>query len=271
MNRTNLYKVMLLILFTPIISYADSDIVLFPGVCVNNMKDQDILACKDVDGGHAWIGNDSYSLSSSSNGRIPYATDENGNVGDKDRNITQGIALGTSAMSLVGSTAVGDTAEAVSKFSIAIGAHARVDFDTPNAIAVGYQSNVNGNNSVALGSKSIVTRVSNNSVALGSNSVADKDNIVSIGSSGDHKDVDGDIKILRKLVNLDDGDISADSKEAINGSQLQTVQDTIEANKKDIESNKDLLDTTNLMTEENARNIIDIITRVSTLEKKCNP
>ncbi|MBE8596277.1 hypothetical protein [Xenorhabdus sp. BG5] len=58
------------------------------------------------------------------------------------------------------------------------------------------------------------------------------------------------------------------SKEVINGSQLQTVQDTIEANKKDIESNKDLLDTTNLMTEENARNIIDIITRVSTLEKR---
>ncbi|WP_338803712.1 hypothetical protein WDV76_17020 [Xenorhabdus griffiniae] len=82
-----------------------------------------------------------------------------------------------------------------------------------------------------------------NSIALGSNSIADKDNIVSIGSNGNHKGVDGDIKILRKLVNLDDGDISSNSKEAINGSQLQKVKDTIETNTKEINAIKDTIGT----------------------------
>nr|WP_304952510.1 hypothetical protein [Xenorhabdus sp. TS4] len=152
------------------------------------------------------------------------------------------------------STAVGGNSSSYAKYGVVIGANSQVDTGATNSVAVGYQSYVSGKNSIA----------------LGDNSVASEDNVVSIGNDGLGNGYGGPKK-LRKLVNLDDGKISDDSKEAINGSQLQKVQDTIKNNEKDIEANKNLLANTNVMAEENARDIISIYDRIDMLEKKCNP
>ncbi|WP_338803711.1 hypothetical protein WDV76_17015 [Xenorhabdus griffiniae] len=247
MNRTNLYKAMLLIFFTPVVLHAEPIIETSPGICEH--KDGYIVPCKDkTPSGSSEPSRDAVYSVSYDDPNWPRATDVNGNIGDAYLNQgDQGIALGSFAYALLGSAAVGGKANSYAKHGVVVGGNSQVDVGATNSVAVGYQAYVTGKNSIA----------------LGSNSIADKDNIVSIGSNGNHKGVDGDIKILRKLVNLDDGDISANSKEAINGSQLQTVKDAIE-------NNKNLLDMTNQTAEENTTNIIDLITRVGVLEKKCN-
>ena len=68
-----------------------------------------------------------------------------------------------------------------------------------------------GTNTFVLGSN--VTTKANNSVILGKDSVATEDNVVSIGSTTS----------TRKLVNVTDGTITENSKEAINGNQLWKV------------------------------------------------
>ncbi|MCA8023289.1 YadA-like family protein [Burkholderia metallica] len=56
-----------------------------------------------------------------------------------------------------------------------------------------------------------------NSVALGANSVATADNTVSVGSAS----------LKRKIVNMDAGAVSASSTDAVNGSQLHGVADSV--------------------------------------------
>ena len=68
-----------------------------------------------------------------------------------------------------------------------------------------------GTNTFVLGSN--VATKANNSVILGKDSTATEDNVVSIGSS----------TATRKLVNVTDGTIAENSKEAINGNQLWKV------------------------------------------------
>ncbi|VTY37581.1 Autotransporter adhesin EhaG [Xylophilus ampelinus] len=70
--------------------------------------------------------------------------------------------------------------------------------------------------SVALGTGSQVAGGASNSVAIGANSVATAANTVSFGSAGQ----------TRALVNVSAGAVNATSTEAVNGSQLYTVQQT---------------------------------------------
>ncbi|WP_137651676.1 YadA-like family protein [Escherichia albertii] len=166
------------------------------------------------------------------------------------------VALGQSTVSTGSrSIAIGSAAQAISDYTLALGnsAHANSDYamalgkdtnanglyslaigynsktskdnaialgngsksDGINAIAIGDGSASGGDNSLALGSQSKVT--ANNSVALGAGSVAATDDTVSVGNS----------TTQRKIVNMDKGEISNTSTEAINGSQLYAISKSV--------------------------------------------
>ena len=86
-------------------------------------------------------------------------------------------------------------------------------FGNNNTIGDSTTTHAVGTNTFVLGSN--VTTKANNSVILGKDSVATEDNVVSIGSNTS----------TRKLVNVTDGTIAENSKEAINGNQLWKVSE----------------------------------------------
>ena len=86
-------------------------------------------------------------------------------------------------------------------------------FGNNNTIGDANTTHTVGTNTFVLGSN--VTTKANNSVILGKDSTATEDNVVSIGSS----------TATRKLVNVTDGTIAENSKEAINGNQLWKVSE----------------------------------------------
>ena len=86
-------------------------------------------------------------------------------------------------------------------------------FGNNNTIGDANTTHTVGTNTFVLGSN--VTTKANNSVVLGKDSIATEDNVVSIGSS----------TATRKLVNVTDGTIAENSKEAINGNQLWKVSE----------------------------------------------
>ncbi|MEJ1643901.1 calcium-binding protein, partial [Escherichia coli] len=77
------------------------------------------------------------------------------------------------------------------------------------------QSRASGNDSVALGVGA--TAATDNSVAIGAGSTTDASNTVSVGNS----------TTKRKIVNMAAGAISNTSTDAINGSQLYTISDSV--------------------------------------------
>ena len=83
--------------------------------------------------------------------------------------------------------------------------------------ALGNSSSVTADRSVALGADSMVT--ASGSVALGVGSVADQANTVSVGSATSQ----------RRIVNMAAGTVSANSTDAINGSQLHAVSASMAA------------------------------------------
>ncbi|WP_396017563.1 YadA-like family protein [Escherichia albertii] len=111
------------------------------------------------------------------------------------------------------SLAIGFKSAASKDNAIALGNGSKSD--GINAIAIGDGSASGGDNSLALGSQSKVT--ANNSVALGAGSVAATDDTVSVGNS----------TTQRKIVNMDKGEISNTSTEAINGSQLYAISKSV--------------------------------------------
>ena len=84
-------------------------------------------------------------------------------------------------------------------------------FGNNNTIGDANTTHTVGTNTFVLGSN--VTTKANNSVVLGKDSTATEDNVVSIGSS----------TATRKLINVTDGTIAENSKEAINGNQLWKI------------------------------------------------
>ncbi|WP_415750221.1 beta strand repeat-containing protein [Burkholderia pyrrocinia] len=84
-----------------------------------------------------------------------------------------------------------------------------------NAVAIGSSANANGIGALALGTGSRAAGL--NAVAIGANSVANRANTVSVGSAGNE----------RKIVNVAEGDVTADSTDAINGSQLYSALDKL--------------------------------------------
>ena len=86
-------------------------------------------------------------------------------------------------------------------------------FGNNNTIGDANNTHTVGTNTFVLGSN--VSTKANNSVVLGKDSTASEDNVVSIGST----------TATRKLVNVTDGTIAENSKEAINGNQLWKVSE----------------------------------------------
>ena len=92
-------------------------------------------------------------------------------------------------------------------------------FGNNNTIGDANTTHTIGTNTFVLGSS--VTTKANNSVILGKDSTATEDNVVSIGSA----------TATRKLINVADGTITENSKEAINGNQLWKVSEAKAINK----------------------------------------
>ncbi|EOX8478753.1 YadA-like family protein [Salmonella enterica subsp. indica] len=150
-------------------------------------------------------------------------------IGNKaEANGANSIAMGSGSLanndnSIVlgnGSQALADRAIAIGQGNKANGADAIVlgngsQSSGLNSVALGKASVVTGNNSLALGSNTNANGI--NSVALGAGSIADLDDTVSVGNDS----------LKRKLVNVKNGTIKADSYDAINGSQLYAISDSI--------------------------------------------
>ena len=84
----------------------------------------------------------------------------------------------------------------------------------------GVRALAKGNNSVALGTDAVVNEDASNSIALGSGSVVNTPDAVSVGNDN----------LKRKIVNVAEGIISADSSEAVTGSQLLDDKANIKLN-----------------------------------------
>ncbi|EHS0245842.1 YadA-like family protein [Escherichia coli] len=124
------------------------------------------------------------------------------------------IALGNGSQALADSAiAIGQGNKANGADAIALGNGSQSS--GLNAIALGKASVVTGDNSLALGSNTNANGI--NSVALGAGSLADQDDSVSVGSDS----------LQRKIVNVKNGTIKADSHDAINGSQLYAISDSV--------------------------------------------
>ncbi len=124
--------------------------------------------------------------------------------------ISMGVYATTDAANTV---ALGYYSKALGLSSLALGY--KSEAHSENGIAMGTSSKVTGTNSLALGSNADAR--GNNAIALGAGSVADTDNTVSVGSG----------TTQRKIVNMDKGEISNTSTEAINGSQLYAISKSV--------------------------------------------
>ncbi|WP_459041225.1 ESPR-type extended signal peptide-containing protein [Stenotrophomonas sp. PSU-St19] len=150
-------------------------------------------------------------------------------VGAASRAVTVGRDARTTGE---GAVALGHNTQALGKQSLALGQAARADGWASLAmgagarslaeggLAFGYQaqiSNVNAKMSVALGEKANASHA--NAVALGAGSVTTGTNQISVGSSASK----------RRIVNVDDGAISASSTDAVTGRQLHAVRSELNA------------------------------------------
>ncbi len=124
------------------------------------------------------------------------------------------IALGQGSIaSKVNSIALGSNSLSSGENAIALG-EGSADGGS-NSLAFGSQSRANGNDSVAIGVGAAAA--TDNSVAIGAGSTTDASNTVSVGNSA----------TKRKIVNMAAGAISNTSTDAINGSQLYTISDSV--------------------------------------------
>ncbi|XJK72653.1 trimeric autotransporter adhesin UpaG [Escherichia coli] len=124
------------------------------------------------------------------------------------------IALGQGSIaSKVNSIALGSNSLSSGENAIALGEGSAAGGS--NNLAFGSQSRANGNDSVAIGVGAAAA--TDNSVAIGAGSTTDASNTVSVGNSA----------TKRKIVNMAAGAISNTSTDAINGSQLYTISDSV--------------------------------------------
>ncbi|TGC21851.1 YadA-like family protein [Escherichia sp. E1130] len=150
-------------------------------------------------------------------------------VGTKaEANGLNSIALGSGGIADADNTiALGNQSQAVAAGAIAIGQGNKAD--GVNAIALGNGSITGGANAIALGQGSYAglengiaigsqaSAQGKNSVALGAGSVATEENSVSVGNT----------TVQRQIVNMAAGNISTDSTDAINGSQLYAISKSV--------------------------------------------
>jgi autotransporter adhesin len=146
---------------------------------------------------------------------------------------TQGVAIGANARASLGGIALGDTAISDEYSGVALGAYtvagshgtavgAGAMAQGTDSAALGFNALATGGSSVAMGNFSTASGLKSsalgakadaqaaNSVALGANSVADRDDSVSVGNA----------TLKRQITNVAAGELSADSTDAVIGSQL---------------------------------------------------
>ena len=129
-----------------------------------------------------------------------------------------GIAIGDGSKSGFLATAIGDWAQAIGEQSLAIGTGAQAN--APVSVAIGTSSITQyDDGTVVLNGERMTIQEFNRGVQSGEIEVSNDDNVeiiseVSFGYSS------GNLKLNRKLTSVAEGELSVDSKEAINGSQL---------------------------------------------------
>ena len=141
-------------------------------------------------------------------------------TGENSISIGKGSAVtGTNSIAVgVGHIVIGNNSGALGDPNTIYG-DGSYAFGNNNTIGDATTTHTVGTNTFVLGSN--VKTKANNSVVLGKDSVATEDNVVSIGSNTS----------TRKLVNVTDGTIAENSKEAINGNQLWKVSEAKAINK----------------------------------------
>ena len=111
------------------------------------------------------------------------------------------------------SLAIGQASEATKAGSVAMGYNSQSN--GTGAVALGQDSFVSGNDSAALGNGARTS--GNNSVALGAGALAAEDNVISVGNNTDQ----------RKIVFVDKGIINKTSTDAVNGSQIFALSQSV--------------------------------------------
>jgi autotransporter adhesin len=135
-----------------------------------------------------------------------------GSSSTADGNFATAVGSQSNASGLAGA-ALGYQAQATGALSIAAGNQAAATQDQTSAFGNGATASALG--ATALGSDASATGL--NAVAIGSNSVAGVANTVSFGSAGNE----------RLLVNVAAGGLSANSTDAVNGSQLYATNQNV--------------------------------------------
>ncbi|CTU16366.1 hemagglutinin/invasin [Escherichia coli] len=138
------------------------------------------------------------------------------------------IALGNASQASSNSSlAIGDSSEAGAENAIALGKLSNAS--KINSIALGSNSTASGEGSVALGENSFAVGI--NSLALGSQSNANGDNALALGvgsvAAQDNTVSVGNSTTQRKITNMAAGQIRNGSTEAINGSQLYGLSNSV--------------------------------------------
>ena len=216
-------------------------------------------------------------------GRNNQATIENSTVGGgrnnqaKGRNSTVAGGYKNEATGTDSTIAGGRNNQATGKGSFAAGIDNKANAD--NAVALGNKNTIEGENSVAIGSNNTVKKNQKNvfilgsntdtkdaqsgSVLLGNNTAGKKATTISratvngltltgfAGASKANANI-GTVSVGKKgnerqIVNVGAGEISDDSTDAVNGSQLHALAKVVAKNKADI---KDLDDEVGLLGEE---------------------
>lgn len=124
------------------------------------------------------------------------------------------LALGVKANSSGDrSIAMGASSIASGYYSMAMGVLS--DASGSDSVALGYSAKASGDNSAALGKKASATGI--NSIALGAGSTALEDDSVAVGNDS----------LQRKITFVGTGAINATSTDAVNGSQIYAVSNSV--------------------------------------------
>ncbi|WP_313140068.1 ESPR-type extended signal peptide-containing protein [Stenotrophomonas sp.] len=165
----------------------------------------------------------------------------------------QALSLGRSAMAGgsgdSAAVALGTNAAAYSRDSVALGPKARAgvgeDGENNNGVgatsigsgswsanaatAIGYRAKALGNRSIAMGMDAVAS--TSNAVALGDDAVSSFAGSVALGSNSRTTGVNqisvGNDTVKRRIVNVNDGTLSATSSDAVTGKQLHATNTTL--------------------------------------------
>ncbi len=165
------------------------------------------------------------------------------------------VAIGlSSSAEAAGTVAIGDDAETTARFATAIGGSASASGE--GATAFGTNAIASSGDTIAVGRDARATDA--DSVAIGARAQVDAENAVAIGSrSRNSEDFsvsfgDADTGLTRRLTNVTDARLDANSSDAVTGAQLFETNNNVSANASGIGQNALAIseNTTNIETNE---------------------